>query len=112
MCLSLTNGKPILLIGTSKVQLNSAQLNLQSAQNTLYKSIQQGYADARAALNKYNASVKSVDAMSESFNYVQQKFDVGMINSVDYNEAKEQLAESTFRIASIEIRLCFPLESS
>lgn len=82
------------MIGTSKVQLNSAKLNLQSAQNQLYKTIQQAYADANASLNKYNASTKSVDALTESFGYTEQKFNVGMVNSIDYNDAKNNLLKA------------------
>jgi outer membrane protein len=82
------------MIGTSKVQLNSAQLSLQSAKNQLYKTIQQAYADARASLNKYNASVKSVDALTESFGYTEQKFNVGMVNTIDYNDAKNNLLKA------------------
>ncbi len=82
------------MIGTSKVQLNSAILSYQSAKNQLYKTIQQAYADARAALNRYNAGLKSVEALTESFGYTEQKFNVGMVNSIDYNDAKNNLLKA------------------
>ena len=81
-------------IGSSKVQLNSAQLSLQNTQNLLFKTIQQAYADAKAALNRYNAGTKSVDALTESFGYTEQKFNVGMLNSIDYNDAKNNLVKA------------------
>ncbi len=82
------------MVGTSKMQLNIAQLNLQNTKNQLYKTIQQAYADARAALNKYTASQKSVEALTESFGYTEQKFNVGLVNSIDYNDAKNNLMKS------------------
>ncbi len=81
-------------IGSSKVQLNSVQLSLQNTQNLLFKTIQQAYADAKAALNRYNAGTKSVDALTESFGYTEQKFNVGMLNSIDYNDAKNNLVKA------------------
>ena len=58
------------------------------------KNIQQAYADASAGLKKYNATVKTVEAMQESFKYTQKKFDVGMINTNDYNDAKNKLIKA------------------
>ncbi|MEI6851856.1 MAG: TolC family protein [Bacteroidota bacterium] len=98
------------MIGTSKVQLNSAKLNLQSAQNQLYKTIQQAYADANASLNKYNASTKSVDALTESFGYTEQKFNVGMVNSIDYNDAKNNLLKAKSELLQAKYDYIFRLK--
>jgi outer membrane protein len=98
------------MIGTSKVQLKSAQLNLQSTQNQLYKTIQQAYADARASLNKYNASIKSVDALTESFGYTEQKFNVGMLNSIDYNDAKNNLLKAKSELLQAKYDYIFRLK--
>jgi outer membrane protein len=98
------------MIGTSKVQLKSAQLSLQSSQNQLYKTIQQAYADARASLNKYNASTKSVDALTESFGYTEQKFNVGMVNSIDYNDAKNNLLKARSELLQAKYDYVFRLK--
>ena len=44
-----------------------------------------------AALEKYNASQGKVDAQAEAFKYAQQKFDVGVMTSFDYNNTKKDL---------------------
>jgi len=49
--------------------------------------------DAIAALKKYKASKKSLQASEEAFRYTQQKFDLGLLNSVDYNLAKNHLTK-------------------
>jgi outer membrane protein len=38
--------------------------------------------------------VKSQAAFEESFDYAEQRFDLGMISSIEYNEAKARLASS------------------
>ena len=78
-------------ITRAKIAEESAQYDLQYTKNNLRKIIQQAYADAIAALKKYGSTQKQVDAQSEAFKYAEQKFDVGLINSVEYNEIKKEL---------------------
>ena len=44
-----------------------------------------------SALQKYNASQEKVNAQEEAFKYAQQKFDVGVMTSFDYNNSKKEL---------------------
>jgi outer membrane protein len=81
-------------ISSAKINYKMAELNLQNSQNQLNKTIQQAHADAVAALNRYNAAQKSLDAFTEAFKYTQQKYDVGLLNTMDYNDAKNKMAKS------------------
>ena len=80
----------------SKAKINSinSQLNLESAQKQLYKSIQQSYLDAQAALKKYAASQKAVNALRESFHYSEQRNNLGMLNPLEYTDAKNKLTKA------------------
>jgi outer membrane protein len=78
----------------AKVQLKNADLNLQIQELQLRKTIQQAYADANAALIKFHATTKTVEATAEAFKYTEQKFNVGMLNSLDYNDAKNKLIKA------------------
>lgn len=97
-------------ISRSKIAITSAEYSLQTAKNTLYKSIQQAYADATAALNKYNSSQKSVTAMTEAFKYAQQKFDVGSMNTTDYNTAKTNLSAAESNLLQAKYEYVFRLK--
>jgi outer membrane protein len=81
-------------ISNAKISILNQQYQLQYSKNLLYKEIQQAYADAKAALKKYKASEKALLAMEESFSYTKQRFEVGLVNTVDYNAAKNQLANT------------------
>jgi outer membrane protein len=81
-------------ISNSKLNVETSQYNLEGTKKQLYKSIQQAYTDAVAALKKYNVSIKAIASTEESFRYTEQKFNVGMVTSVDYNAAKTQLLKS------------------
>ncbi|MCF8368689.1 MAG: TolC family protein [Bacteroidales bacterium] len=77
-------------VAQAKIGIENANLDLELQKNTLYKTIQQAYNDAVSAFNRHKAANKKVQATSESFKYAEQKFNVGLINSVEYNDAKKE----------------------
>jgi outer membrane protein len=81
-------------VTNSKLNLENSKYQLDLAKNNLYKEIQQARNSSIAALATFKASKKAVDAQQESFSYTKQKFDLGLVNSVDYNTAKNQLTKS------------------
>ena len=81
-------------ISRAKINVENQKYNLEIAKLQLRKTIQQAYADANAALNNYEASTTGVNAARESFRYADQKFNVGSMNSVDYNNSKKELEKA------------------
>jgi outer membrane protein len=79
-------------IDNSKLQILNRSLELESAKKDLRKQIEQAYTNAVAALKRYNANQVAVQSMQESFRYIEEKFNVGRVNSVEYNDAKSKLA--------------------
>jgi outer membrane protein len=94
-------------ISNAKLSLQSSSYTLESTKKTLYKNIQQAFADAVAALKKYNASNKAVTSMQESFRYTEQKFNVGLVTPVDYNAAKTQLLKAQSDLAQSKYEFIF-----
>ena len=81
-------------ISNAKINVLDARYNLDQNKQILYQEIQQAHADAIAALEKYYSSIETVESREEAFNYSQQKFNVGLTNSVDYNIAKNNLTRA------------------
>jgi outer membrane protein len=75
-------------ISNAKIQVSDAEYQLDQTKQQLLKQIQQAYNDAVSAREKYNASIEAVTSYQESFKYTEQKFNVGIVNSVEYNIAK------------------------
>jgi outer membrane protein len=94
-------------ISNSKLSIQSSQYALEGTKKTLYKNIQQAYADAVAALKKHIASKKAVTSMEESFRYTEQKFNVGLVTPVDYNAAKTQLLKAQSDLAQSKYEYIF-----
>jgi len=78
-------------IANARIMHENAKLDLQSKKLILYATIQQSYADATAALKKFKATQKALASMEESFKYTEKKYEVGLVNTVDYNVSKNQL---------------------
>ena len=94
-------------IKNSKLNIENSNYTLEASKKQLYKSIQQAYTDAVAALKKYDSSVKAVESMQESFRYSEQKFDVGMVTSVEYNSAKSSLLNAQSQLAQAKYEYVF-----
>lgn len=94
----------------AKIQRSNAELALESAKRQLEKNIQQAYADALAAYKKFLATEKSVNALSEAYNYTEQRFNVGAINALEYNDAKNRLARAQAELLQAKFDYSFKVK--
>lgn len=97
-------------ITRAKIARENAALALQLEKNTLRQKIQQAYNDAEAALKKYFASKKAVEAMEESFRYMDQKYTVGTATSIEYNDSKNKLAKAKSDLMQAKYDYVFKLK--
>ncbi len=94
-------------ISNAKVDMLDAQVNLDQTKQTLYKSIQQAYADAVAAIDDYESNLETVYSMQEAFNFSEERFNVGTVSSVDYNIAKNNLTKAQSDLAQAKFLYIF-----
>ena len=81
-------------VKNARLNMQSYQYQLQLTKNTLYKEIQQAHAEAAAALKQYLAAGKAVASIEEAFRYTEQRYEVGLMNFVDYSTAKTRLTSA------------------
>lgn len=100
------------ITGVKNAQLNV--LNAKYAQDlteqNLFKTIAQAYANAQAALSKYNANKLSVEAAEQSFTFTQQKFNAGSISSFDFSTAKSRLQNAQSNLVQSKYDYIFKLK--
>jgi outer membrane protein len=94
-------------IDNSKIQVKNYEYELINQRNILYRDIQQAYYDAIAALNKFRATEKALEAIIESFRDTKQRYEVGMINTVDFNAAKTQLMRTESELLQAKYEYIF-----
>ena len=81
-------------VSRAKINLEQSRLNLDQTRKNLLKSVQQAVSDAYSAFKRYEAGEKSQAALTESFNFNQQRYDLGLISSYDYLLVKNNLAKA------------------
>jgi len=81
-------------VSNAKLGIINSKLQLENTENLLFKDIQKAYTDAVAARKKYFATEQALISMEESFRYTEQKFEVGLVNTVDYNAEKNRLTQT------------------
>ena len=81
-------------ISNARLNVLNYELALKTTQMDLYKNIQQAYADAKAARRAYMATETALVSMEESFKYTEEKYEVGLVNTVDYNIEKTRLTNT------------------
>ncbi len=81
-------------VSNAQIQVENTELQLQNTKNALRREIEQAYTNALAAFKRYVANQKTVVSSKEAFRYTEEKFNVGMINSVEYNQSKNNLSKA------------------
>jgi len=94
-------------VKNSQIQLENSELQLQSTKNLLRKEIEQAYTNALAAFKRYVANQKTVISSKEAFRYTEEKFNVGMINSVEYNQSKNNLSTAQSNLLQAKYEYIF-----
>ena len=97
-------------IGKNKIILDDYNLALDQEKQVLYKSIQQAHSDALAALERYHSAIEAVKSNEEAFNYTTQKFEVGLVNSVDFSVAGNNLSKARSDLARAKYEYIFRMK--
>lgn len=78
-------------VNRAKVNYSIQETALEKEKQKVRQDIEKAYADANAAFKSFKSTERGLKSLNEAFNYAQKRFDVGMINAVDYNVAKTNL---------------------
>jgi len=97
-------------ISNAKLGVMNNELALETTKMDLYKSIQQAYADAKAARRAYMATETALVSMEESFKYTEGKYEVGLVNAVDYNIEKTRLTNTQSNLLQAKYDYIFKMK--
>ncbi len=78
-------------ISNATIGVLNAEYSMQRTKNDLYQRIQLAYTDVVAAHENYLATGKALTSIEESFRHMEQRFEVGMVTTVEFNQALNQL---------------------
>ena len=80
-------------VNNSKIYIEQSKLAIEQTKKDLQKEIQQAYSDAQAALKKHIATEKTLESNRLNFNYIEARYQQGLVNPTDYNVAKNNLSK-------------------
>jgi outer membrane protein len=72
----------------SKVALERAKLNLSQQELDVERNVFTAYSDANAAKESFEAAEITLEARLLSFNYAKERYEVGLMNVFDFNQAQ------------------------
>ncbi|MFO7842700.1 MAG: TolC family protein [Bacteroidales bacterium] len=94
-------------IDQAKINLADSKLNLELQKQNVYKTIQQANTQAIAAQERYKANLESAQSMAEAFRYTEQKYEVGMVDIIEYKSAKNEYNIALSNVAQAKYEFIF-----
>jgi|TARA_B100001093_G_scaffold510381_1_gene576157 outer membrane protein len=108
---------PILNGFSVRSNVNRSKLNVQRSENLLFQrkldlenTINQAYNDAFGSLKAYEASQKSLDSRKLSFEYAQEKLNLGVLNPYEYSQVKQRYESSQSDLIRAKFDLIFKIK--
>ena len=87
-------------IGVQRAQIlkEMAEFTLEDEKTNLRATVERAYLDAKTSLKTFEAAKKSVEAQEEAFRTAQERYDLGVLTSYDFDQVRNQLvnAQSSF----------------
>ena len=75
----------------SKINVEQLQLQNQEAERQLKQDIYAAYNDAVAAIEKFNANQKSVDAAQRTLDFATKRYDLGLLSTFEMINSQNNL---------------------
>jgi outer membrane protein len=91
----------------AKISYQNFQIQEQLAKNNLNKVIAQAVMDLKAAEGRYRSTQNTFNAQKDAFNVIEQRYNVGLVNSLDYNTATTNRNQSEIDFIQAKYDLVF-----
>ena len=97
-------------VRNARLARESLELELRSKEQTLYKEIQTAVTEAETYYRQMEAAEANVASMQESFRYVEEKFNSGVLNGTDYTVARANLFKARSEYLQARYQFVFQLK--
>jgi len=90
--------------------VQQTQLQIESSNQTLKQDIYSAYNDAVAAIQKYNASKKSVQTAQKAFDFSRKRYDLNLVSTYDLLNSQNNLQTATLEMLYAQFDYVFKLK--
>lgn len=91
----------------AKIQYQNAEVQAQLSRNNLSKIIYQAVWDAQAAQKRYISAQQAYQANKDAYNAILQRFNVGLVNSLDLNTSLTNFNKAEFDMIQARYQMVF-----
>lgn len=81
-------------IQQAKISKELRQNEMDQVKYEINETVKRAYFDAQAARKAYLANEKAVNARMQSYTYSERRYKVGVMNAIEFNQAKNSLVKS------------------
>jgi outer membrane protein TolC len=110
-------------VARNKVNLERNKIALQQSELDLERNVYNAYANAKGAQNAYESAKIALEARQNAVDFAKERFNVGMMNSFDYNQSQSLLVNAQsevlrtkydfiFKIKIVELYFGIPIASN
>ncbi len=78
----------------SRVNLERSKIAVEQQDLDLQRNVYTAFADAKGALKSYESAITAVEARQNAVDFAKERFNVGLMNSFDYNQAQTLLTNA------------------
>jgi outer membrane protein len=78
----------------AQIQKKISETNLENEKILLQADIERAYLDAVTSLKTLDAAKKTVDAQEEAYRTAQERYDLGILTSYDFEQVRNQLVQA------------------
>lgn len=97
-------------INRSRINVEKAKLQLEQDKLALESDIQQAYVDVTTFSKAYEAAEKTLEARRLAYQYSKERFDVGLMNSFDFNQTKSLVDNAEAEVIRTKYNYIFRLK--
>ena len=94
-------------VNRAKINEEIAKVNLSDQKRALREAIERAYINAKATLKEYEAAQKSVEAQQLSFDYAQERYNLGATNSFDFEQVRNRLVNAQATLSRAKYNFVF-----
>jgi len=97
-------------VANARLSVQDNKLMLQEQKQNLYKNIQRAHNEAKAAYENYQANLEALESYQEAFSYSEERYEVGMVDAVQYRIAKNDLSRARSNVSRSKYNFIFRLK--
>jgi len=94
----------------AELELLNQKLTAEQNRITLRQDIFQAYADAKGAREQYRSSIRALEAARTAYEYATQRYQLGLLNSVDYLTSQNNLFKATVNMLTAKYNYIFKVK--